>query len=166
MAEYVNSFANFLFIFNLPIPHFCTRITLELFDNSPKETETETIRCSVLYQPRQHKAKPSAGINIPLSALRASIILLFSSISECWFHLLWQSYGSHRRRCYKCSVTTLNTAGSERLDSSRMQPGRRVTTACPAAACLTSAFISHFNYACKLLCASTFCWPSFDAGRG
>lgn len=48
----------------------------------------------------------------------------------------------------------------------RMQLGKWVMTLCSAAACLTSAFISHFNCGCKLLHASTFCWPSFDVGRG
>lgn len=67
------------------------------------------------------------------------------SLSQSWFHLAWQICGSHGRRCYKCSVTALNTAGSEHLGSSRMQLGKWVTTLCPATPCLTAAFISHFN---------------------
>ena len=48
-----------------------------------------------------------------------------------WFLLTWQSCGSYGRRCYKCSVTTLNMAGSERLDSSSDATRRRCSAPPP-----------------------------------
>lgn len=95
----------FSFLFNISV------LTLWLFDNS-----CEAVGRSVLYQPQQHKTKLNRGIITPLSALRTSLIHhLFLSFSESWFHLAWQICGSHRRRCYNCSDTALNTAGSECL---------------------------------------------------
>lgn len=104
------------------------------------------------------------------------LLLLYLFLSESWFHLTWQSCGSHGRRCYKCSVTTLNMAGEGReprqLSDAAWEKGKKknkktAMVPCLATACLTSTFISHFQLQPANCSASTrFSWPSFDAGEG
>lgn len=97
------------------------------------------------------------------STTSSSLLLL----SESWFHLTWQSCGSHGRRCYKCSVTTLNMAGSERprqLSDATWGNRQRCSASLPPVRLQPLSLISTTLANCSV--PTLFSWPSFDTGEG
>lgn len=127
----------------------------------------ETSAASVWLSRRSAFSSSSACLP-PQPPSLCHLLLFFLFLSESWFHLTWQSCGSYGRRCYKCSVTTLNMAGTALQCSLGRGGGKKsAKVLCLATACLTSTFISHFQLQPANCSASTpFCWPRFDAGEG
>lgn len=99
------------FLFGNSIPSQTRPLCLRLTTIS---MHRETSAASVWLSRRSALSSSSARLPPQPPSLR-HLLLLYLFLSESWFHLTWQSCGSHGRRCYKCSVTTLNMAGEARV---------------------------------------------------